>query len=179
MSQFLSPFLFPLLTCLLKSHHPQRLRQEMQKAKVAAYLAVLAETKKKEETERRRQQERARKRALILSARIMAEAQERKLMGAEDKPRHRAIAAEKEKEKSAGTSRQTTSHKEPAPKKPAPSASAPSATAPDEEGEKADSKGLTGVRNEDKVISKDCKPRHRQLRLTYSPRHRPLSSLPK
>jgi len=83
----------------------RKLQAQLQKAKVAAYLLVLAESKKREEVERKRAGERAKKRALLLSTRIMSEANERKLMCAEDKPRHRAVAQEKEQERASGNSK--------------------------------------------------------------------------
>ena len=134
----------------------QRLRQELQKAKVAAYLVVLAETKKREEADRRRAQERARKRALLLSARIMSEAAERRAMGAEDKPRHRALAVEKDKdrEKDAAATRAPRPAKE-APKEASKKISSHTKPAEDDDnakGDRAEPRGVTGVKNEDKTF---------------------------
>lgn len=93
----------------------KKLQAQLQKAKVAAYLLALSDNKKKEDSERRKAAERAKKRAYLLSTRIMSEANERKAMTAEDKPRHRTIAMEKEQEKTSGVSKRVV----PAAKKPA------------------------------------------------------------
>jgi hypothetical protein len=63
----------------------RRLANKMQQLKIAAYLSTLAEQKKAEENKKLVLELRAKKRAAILSARLLNEATERKLMAAEDK----------------------------------------------------------------------------------------------
>ena len=104
---------------------------QAQKARVAAYLLALADQKRKDESERRKAAERVKRRAQILSNRIVSESNERKAMSLEDKPRHRALAAEKDQDKATGVSARAKPQPHPpaAPRRPPATAPAPSSSA--------------------------------------------------
>lgn len=65
---------------------------KLQQTKVVAYLLALTEQRKKEELEKKKREERSKRRMELLSARLLQEAAERKLMSGEDNVKHQLQA---------------------------------------------------------------------------------------
>ena len=69
----------------------RRRASKMYQVKVTAHLMALQDQKKKEEIEKRKKEDMKKKRVLIMSARVVSEANERKLMSLEDKAIHQNV----------------------------------------------------------------------------------------